>query len=76
MNTSTLLTLFVQSLDRMDAATESIERVLRGDDHNTDNLHSATLDYIVEAGVQDKLEDMYYSATGGELIREDSWYWR
>lgn len=76
MNTSTLLTLFVQSLDRQASATAAIESVLRGDDHDMDNLHSATLDYITEASIQDKLEDMYYHATDRGLIREDAENWR
>lgn len=76
MNTNTLLTLFVQSVERQEKATAAIERVLRGDDHDMDNLHSATLDYITETRIQDKLEDMYYTATDGVPIREDAELWR
>lgn len=76
MNTNTLLTLFVQSVERQEKAGAAIERVLRGNDHDMHNLHSATLDYITEAGVQDALEDMYATATNGVPIREDAENWR
>lgn len=73
---STLLTLFAESVKRMATAAESIEAVLRGEDNNTDNLHAAAIDFSTEMHWQDKLEALYYSATGGELIRHDAAVWR